>query len=141
MAYDADCFYCVKDQRLSDLMIPVCALSVSTLYLFKEQTYPGRCVLALNDHLSELFMLDSDNVKLFTEDLAKAAKAIHTEFKPGKINYAAFGDKVTHLHFHLVPKYEGGPQWGQMFEMMPEIKVYLEDSEYQLLITRIKNAL
>jgi diadenosine tetraphosphate (Ap4A) HIT family hydrolase len=28
-------------------------------------------------------------------------------FKPDKINYGAFGDKIPHLHMHLVPKHEG----------------------------------
>lgn len=41
-----NCFYCIKDERLSNLMIPVCTFSTSTLYLFKDQRYPGRCVLA-----------------------------------------------------------------------------------------------
>lgn len=141
MAYDPTCFYCAKDQRLSDLMIPVSTLQVSTLYLFREQTHPGRCIVALNDHVSELFLLNSDNIKLFTEDLAKAAKAIHSAFNPGKINYAAYGDKVTHLHFHLVPKYENGPKWGEVFEMMPADKIYLKDTEYQAVIEKIKNEL
>ncbi len=141
MSYDPTCFYCAKDSRLSDLMIPIAPLQVSTLYLFKEQTYQGRCIVALNDHVKELFLLDSDSQKLFTEDLAKAAKALNDTFAPDKINYAAYGDKVTHLHFHLVPKYENGPQWGQVFDMMPAEKILLADSEYQILIERIKGRL
>ncbi len=38
MNFDNDCFYCVKDSRLTDLMIKVCDLEASTLYMFKEQT-------------------------------------------------------------------------------------------------------
>lgn len=141
MAFDPTCFYCSKDQRLDDLMLEVAPLQVSTLYLFKEQTYEGRCIVALNDHVSELFLLNDDHLKLFTEDLSKAAKAIHHTFKPNKINYAAYGDKVTHLHFHLVPKYEDGPQWGQVFEMMPADKKYPEAAEYDRIIEALREAM
>ena len=43
MNYDENCFYCSKNEYLDNLMIKICDLEVSTLYLFKEQTYEGRC--------------------------------------------------------------------------------------------------
>ena len=55
-------------------------------------------------------------------DVARAAKAIKRAFGPDKINYGAYSDKLPHLHVHLVPKYEGGPNWGAPFEMMPANK-------------------
>jgi diadenosine tetraphosphate (Ap4A) HIT family hydrolase len=42
-----------------------------------------------------------------------------------------------HLHFHLVPKYEGGPDFGGVFVMNPQT-VYLSGSEYQEMINAIK---
>lgn len=38
--------------------------------------------------------------------------------------------KLPHLHFHLVPKYEGGSSWGSTFDMMQEKKILLIDREY-----------
>lgn len=43
-----------KGQRLQDLMIEVRQLDTATLYLFKEQTYRGRCVVAYNRHVRHL---------------------------------------------------------------------------------------
>ena len=48
-----DCLYCRKDQRLHDLMIEIGTLQVSTLYLFKEQTHRGRCVVTYHEHINE----------------------------------------------------------------------------------------
>jgi diadenosine tetraphosphate (Ap4A) HIT family hydrolase len=136
-----DCFYCRKDQRLHDLMIEVAPLQTSTLFLFKEQTHPGRCVVAYRGHVNELFELPDAELALFIKDVAHAAKAIKTAFAPTKINYGAYSDNLPHLHFHLVPKYKDGPGFGSTFEMMPANKKLLSDAEYAATIRAIKAAL
>ena len=57
--------------------------------------------------------------------------------QPEKINYGAYSDKLSHLHFHLAPKYVDGPDYGGIFQMNPG-KVYLTDAEYQELIDAVK---
>ena len=141
MSFDKNCFYCVKDERLSNIMIEICKLEVSTLYLFKEQTYKGRCVVAYNEHKSEIFNLSDEERSLYIKDVARVAGALDKAFSPDKINYGAYADKMTHLHFHIVPKYENGPNWGGTFEMSPENKVLLNDKEYSQLINIIKENL
>jgi ATP adenylyltransferase len=138
MRHDASCFYCVKDQRLSDLMIEVAPLEVSTLFLFREQTYRGRCLVAFREHARELFDLSPEELPAFARDLARAARAVQAAVAPDKLNYGAFADKQGHLHFHLVPKVTGGKSWGGMFEMMPEPKVLLSAGEYEELAGSIR---
>ncbi|WP_069997188.1 HIT family protein [Cellulosilyticum sp. I15G10I2] len=134
------CFYCEKDQRLKDLMIEVGQLDASTIYLFKEQSYKGRCVVAYNKHVNELFELDDQELELFMKDVKKAAAAVQKAFSPNKINYGAYSDKLPHLHFHIVPKYEEALSWGSTFEMNPG-KVYLSDEAYTEIINAIKENL
>jgi len=141
MSFNNDCFYCIKDERLTDLMIEICTLEASTLYLFKEQTYKGRCVVAYKCHKSEIFNLNDEERSLYMKDVARVADALNKAFSPDKINYGAYADKMTHLHFHIVPKYENGPTWGGTFEMTPKNKVLLKDEEYNLLINKIKENL
>lgn len=136
-----DCFYCRKDQRLHDLMIEIAPLSASTLYLFKEQTHRGRCVVAYRAHVNELFELSDEERNAFMKDVAQAARAIKTAFGAKKINYGAYSDKLPHLHMHLVPKYEGGVSWGTTFEMMPANKQHLDEAGYAEVIAAIKRAL
>ena len=119
-------------------MIEVATLQVSTLYLFKEQTYRGRCVVAYKEHVNELFELPEAELTLFVQDVARAAKAMKTALNPAKINYGAYSDKLPHLHMHLVPKYTDGPSWGTTFTMMPEPKHLLTDPGYAELIGAIK---
>lgn len=133
-----DCFYCRKDQRLHDLMIEIAPLRVSTLYLFKEQTHRGRCVVAYRAHVNELFELPDAELTLFMRDVAQAARAMKTALGAAKINYGAYSDKMPHLHMHLVPKYPDGPSWGTTFEMMPASKKLLTEPDYAELIRTIK---
>ncbi len=141
MSTENDCFYCLKDQRLDDLMIEISEMDVSTLYLFKEQTHRGRCVLAYKGHQNHLTELDDQEFVLYMKDVKKAAKAIMKAVNPDKLNYGAYSDKLPHLHFHLVPKYQDGPSWGSTFEMTPEKKVMLSEAEYKILINLIQKNL
>jgi len=136
-----DCFYCRKDQRLHDLMIEIAPLGASTLYLFREQTHRGRCVVAYRGHVNELFELPDAEMQAFVRDVARAARAIKTAFSAAKINYGAYSDKLPHLHMHLVPKYVGGPSYGSTFEMMPAEKKLLPEADYAALIGAIRTAL
>ncbi len=136
-----DCFYCRKDERLDALMIEVAPLQVSTLYLFKEQTYHGRCLVAYKHHVNELYELPDSELALFTQDIARAARAMKAAFNPAKINYGAYSDKLHHLHVHIVPMYVDGPSWGTTFTMMPEPKKLLSDADYAALVAKIRAVL
>lgn len=133
-----DCLYCRQDQRLRDLMIPIARLEASELYLFREQTHRGRCVVAYHAHVNELFELPEPELIRFMRDVSRAARAIHAACQPRKINYGAYSDKLPHLHMHLVPKYEGGANWGSPFEMMPAQRQLLGEAEYAELISSIR---
>jgi ATP adenylyltransferase len=136
-----DCLYCRQDQHLTDLMIEGDPLQVSTLCLFKEQTYRGRCLVAFHGHVNELFELAEAELARFMQDVARAARALKTAFNPAKINYAAYADKLPHLHFHLVPKYVDGPAWRTPFTLMPDPQQRLSESAHAVLITALRQAL
>ena len=135
-----NCGYCQKGELLANFGIEICELSVSTLILFKEQSPPGRCIVAYKDHVSELVNISDEERNAYFADVARAAKAIHKAFNPDKVNYGAYGDTGCHLHVHLVPKYKDGFEWGGVFEMNPG-KTYLTDAEYAEMIEKIKACL
>ena len=56
------------------------------------------------------------------------------------MNYGAYGDTGHHLHFHLVPKYEDGYEWGGTFAMNPE-QVILTDEEYEEMVRKYQKEL
>ena len=137
---DPNCAYCMGGEILDGFALWVCDLQVSQLLLFKEQSHPGRCIVAYRGHVSELVDLSAQERALFIEDVARAAKAIHRAFAPDKVNYGAFGDGGSHLHFHLVPKYDGQTEWGMPFSMNPG-KCYLSAEEYEALVQRLRRQL
>ena len=124
------CFYCEKDQRLLDLMLPLTELNWANVYLFRDQKHRGRCVVALKEHKDELFQLSPQQRDGFFAEVAAVAQAISEYTKADKINYAIYGDLVSHFHVHLVPKHRDGLQWGSPFtDDLP--KVLLADQEYE----------
>ena len=137
---DCNCGYCVGGEPLAKFGIKICDLQVSQLILVKEQSHPGRVIVAYKDHVSELVNISDEERNLFFADVATAANAIHKVFHPDKVNYGAYGDGGCHLHFHLVPKYEGQFEWGTPFAMNPG-KTYLTEAEYDEMIAKIKEAL
>jgi diadenosine tetraphosphate (Ap4A) HIT family hydrolase len=135
-----ECLYCTKNQMQKELMIKICDLSVSELFLFKEQSYHGRTLVAYKGHVDGLFELNDEERNAFMADVTNAATAMNKAFHPDKINFGAYSDTLSHLHFHIVPKYQGGYGWGGVFEMNPK-KTYLTDEEYTQTIEAIKAAL
>ena len=136
----SECLYCQKNDTLNSLMIKICDLEVSELFLFKEQSYAGRCNVVYNDHAVEFHELSNEQRDAFMRDVAKVGKAIAKAFNPTKINYGAYADTLSHLHMHIVPKYADGYGFGGVFEMNPQ-KTTLSDAEYAEVVEKIKAAL
>ncbi len=140
MAKDMNCAYCAGGELLDKFGIKICDLGVSQLILFKEQSKPGRCIVAYKDHVSEIVDITEEERNLFFADVTRAAKAIHAAFHPDKLNYGMYGDTGCHLHVHLVPKYRGQDEWGGVFQMNPD-KKYLTEEEYAQMIEAIRKCL
>ena len=137
---DPNCAYCMGGELLAKFGIKICDLEGSVLYLFKEQSHPGRVIVAPKEHIEDLNELTDDERNTFFADVARASRAIKAVFNPTKVNYGAYNDKGHHMHFHLVPKYDGEYEFGGVFAMNPGL-VKLSDAEYADMIERIKAAL
>lgn len=136
------CMYCEKySARREELMLPVCEFPESVLYLMRDQQHRGRCVLALKAHKRELFDLDQQECEAFINRAAQAAEAIAVLFGADKINYAIFGDKVSHLHMHLVPKKKDGKDWGDAFELTSDTPLLLSQEKYETMVRALQEKL
>lgn len=138
--FDQNCSYCAEGALVEKFGIKICELAASKVYLFKEQSHKGRCIVASKFHVSEMTELSESERNAFFADVNHVANAIHKAFHPDKVNYGAYGDTGHHLHFHLVPKYKDEFEWGSTFAMDPK-QVTLSDSEYNELIATIKENL
>ena len=121
-------------------MIEIAHLRVSRAFLFKEQTSHGRCLVAYDHPVHDLNELSDEERTAFMADVAQVTRAMQNLFHPEKINYGAYSDKLSHLHFHLAPKYVDGPDYGGTFQMNPG-KVYLSDEEYASMVSALREEL
>ena len=137
---DTSCAYCMKGELVAKFGYPICEMKTGYLYLFKEQSKRGRVILAHRRHVSELIELTDEERNDYFAEIATVARALHKVYHPDKINYGAYGDTGHHLHFHLVPKYNGEDEWGGVFQMNPE-KKFLTEEEYEKMAAEIRAAL
>lgn len=137
---DPNCAYCGNEAALAQFGIYICELSQTRLYLFKEQSHPGRVIVANKDHVSDITDLSDEARDRFFADVARVSRAVKAVFHPDRINYGAYNDKGIHLHYHLVPKYRDEFEWGGVFAMNPG-RVTLSEAEYAEMIEKIKAAL
>ncbi|HIY17324.1 MAG TPA: HIT family protein [Candidatus Intestinimonas stercorigallinarum] len=137
---DQNCAYCMEGELVEKFGIKICELPASKVYLFKEQSHLGRVIVAHKEHVSELVELTAEERAAYIEDVSRVASALHAVFHPNKVNYGAYGDTGHHLHFHLVPKYEGQFEWGGTFAMDPR-QTTLSPEGYAEMIGKIKAAL
>jgi diadenosine tetraphosphate (Ap4A) HIT family hydrolase len=141
MVTPEECLYCKNKAKLDSLMLPIAELGVTKLYLFKEQTYYGRCLIAYKGHAKELTDLTPDEAAAFIADMQRVGRAITKTVNPAKVNYGMYSDTLPHLHVHIVPKQADGYGFGGTFEMNVNPPKYLSDSEYEELIAKIKSNL
>lgn len=135
-----DCFYCSKDERLQNLMTKICTIDCADIYLFKDQRYAGRCVVALDEHYEEMFQIPQEKLSNYMKVVSKVAEVIYKLFEADKINYAIYGDLVSHFHVHVVPKKKDNLEWGTPFTDNSE-KIYLTSEDFNKRIELIRNAL
>ena len=134
---DQNCAYCMQGELVAKFGYPVCEMKTGYLYIFKEQSKPGRVILAYKDHVSEMIDISDEDRNAYFAEVAQVARAIHKVFNPDKVNYGAYGDTGCHLHMHLVPKYKDEFEWGGVFAMNPG-KTYLTEEQYAAMIEKIK---
>lgn len=134
------CNYCEKNAALSAIMETVCELPASTVYLMRDQSHKGRCVVALNQHKEEICELTDEERNAFFDDVNRVSAALLKLYAPGKINLAVYGDTVRHFHVHVVPKYPDMADFGGAFS--PDIEpVILNDDAFEKRICEIRTCI
>jgi len=90
----------------------IASLSASSLYLQKNQTYRGHCLLIWDSrHATRIDQLSSEEWLAFCADLYLAENAIMRSLDPDHINVEILGNAVPHLHWQIIPRYRDDPRW------------------------------
>ena len=137
---DQNCAYCMKGDLVAKFGYFCCEMESSNVYIFKEQSHPGRIIVAHKKHVSEISELTDEERDQFFKDINTVSNAIHKVFNPDKVNYGAYGDTGHHLHFHLVPKYKDDFEWNGVFLMNPGLKI-ASDAECEEIAKKLRAAM
>lgn len=137
---DQNCAYCMKGDLVAKFGYFCCEMESSNVYIFKEQSHPGRVIVAHKKHVSEIIELTDEERNQFFKDINTVSNAIHKVFNPDKVNYGAYGDTGHHLHFHLVPKYKDDFEWNGVFLMNPDLKI-ASDAECEEIAKKLRAAM
>ena len=93
------------DKQEDKHLIRICDLTLSRLYLAKNQYVQGYCVLICHRHVIEPYELSGQERRSYFDDVALTASVLQKVFTADKMNYNILGNLVPHLHTHILPRY------------------------------------
>jgi diadenosine tetraphosphate (Ap4A) HIT family hydrolase len=116
---------------------------VASVFLADEQVYRGYCLIILHEHADHLDEVPIERQVQLWEDIARVASALKKELAPVRLNYACLGNFLTHVHWHVIPRYADDPEPLHPIWVRPlaERRLSLPDGERRALIAELKRAL
>ncbi len=99
----------------------------------------GHVLVVPKEPAADILDLSAAGLSALMATVQKVAKAVDTALKPDGIlikqyNRAAAGQSVFHIHFHIVPRWEGVP-------MAPHGKLMVEAARLEPIAAKIRSAL
>ena len=76
-----------------------------------EPDYPGFMRVVLNAHVKEMTDLAASDRNEVMRVVFAVEAAIRQVMRPDKINVANLGNKVPHVHWHVVPRFVDDPHF------------------------------
>lgn len=71
-----------------------------------EEGFPGFYRVVWNDHAAEFSDLCAQDRHLCMDAVALVEQVLREQLAPTKINLAALGNMVAHLHWHVIARYD-----------------------------------
>jgi diadenosine tetraphosphate (Ap4A) HIT family hydrolase len=140
-----DCSACARIAAIAAGRNPdfVATLAESHVTLADEQAYRGYCILLLKDHEDRLDALPLERQARLWDDVARVASALRRVVEPARLNYACLGNFVTHVHWHVIPRYADDPEAQHPIWVRPlaERRAVLPAGEREQLVVALRRAL
>jgi diadenosine tetraphosphate (Ap4A) HIT family hydrolase len=124
----------------------VAELETGWAVLADNQLYRGYTIFVSKTCVSELHDLGAELRSRFLDEMASVAEAVYRAFSPRKLNYELLGNSVSHLHWHIFPRYEDDPNprwpvWNNPGFADPARTVELSADEVALLRNALRRAI
>ena len=121
-------------------------LSTGYAVLGDNQYYRGYTIFVAKQCVPELHDLPLDVRLRFLAEMSQVAEAVFRAFEPRKLNYELLGNSVSHLHWHLFPRYaddphEQWPVWSNEAFLQAPRRTEMATAELAGLRERVRDAL
>lgn len=87
-------------------------LTYGSIFLNLNQSYWGRCLYVPFEHYRDLSVIDHEDYMNYNHEVLLASNTIRNSVKADLVNIAMLGNKVAHVHWHIIPRFENDPNWG-----------------------------
>ena len=74
--------------------------------LVGDADHPAFCRVVLNQHVREMTDLSKNQRAHLMRVVYGVEQALRDLLKPHKVNLAALGNQVPHVHWHVIPRFE-----------------------------------
>jgi diadenosine tetraphosphate (Ap4A) HIT family hydrolase len=108
-----------------------------------EAGFPAFYRLVWSDHVLEFSDLAPADRRLCMEAVVQVEELLRSHLRPTKINLAAFGNMVPHLHWHIVARFEWdshfpAPVWASSQRVAPSDRLAAIEQRLPAFETELK---
>ncbi len=116
-------------------------LGLSKVYLHDDQFFPGWTVVVFQRHATELFQLTSTERFQLIEEVSRVADISAAVYQAKKMNYELLGNRLPHIHWHVIPRLAGDPAPLEPVWRVPHDPLLLTGAALQHTINRLAHLL
>ncbi|MEO0048051.1 MAG: hypothetical protein RLZZ410_1010 [Pseudomonadota bacterium] len=114
--------------------------------LANEPDFPGFCRVIWTEHIAEMGQLSVDQRARLNHVLMLIEKAVLEVMSPDKVNLAALGNMVPHLHWHVIPRFEKdvcfpGSVWSEKLRVQDDSHLDIQEAKVLRLKQKIHELL
>lgn len=133
---DVNCEFC-KIPRGESNYSWVIDLEFGSIFLNFNQSYYGRCLYIPFSHHAHFKDIQDDLFIEYNREIYYIVNSLQDVLGADLINIAMLSNKVRHVHWHLIPRYEGDANWGN--PPWPNVPKEISPKEFDQLKSKLKN--
>lgn len=106
---------------------------------FEQKAYPGQSILIFKDHYDHLHDVPWNVQHAVLDEMNILTKALLKTFGGFRANHQSLGNQVSHVHWHITPRYHGDLNEGGPPSYMEEER--MSEEQFQERAAIVRNAI
>jgi len=99
-----------------------------------EADYPGYVRVVWRTHAAEMTDLDDADRLHVMQVVLEVESVMRDHMRPDKVNLAALGNMVPHLHWHVIPRWRGDRHFPDAIWAAPRVPAGGEPEEFRRML-------